>query len=101
MTAVEVRDLTKVYRFYKRRPGLISSMKSLFHRYYEENQAVREISFNVHEGELLGFIGPNGAGKTTTLKMLSGLLYPTSGMAKVLGYTPWERKKEFLKQYYQ
>ena len=98
MTAMEVKDLTKVYRFYKRRPGLISSMKSLFHRHYEENQAVRGISFNVHEGELLGVIGPNGAGKTTTLKMLSGLLYPTSGMAKVLGYTPWERKKEFLKQ---
>jgi len=73
-------------------------MKSLFHRQYEQVKAVDDISFEIHEGELVGFIGPNGAGKTTTLKCLSGLLYPSSGKVSVLGYTPFERKHQFLKQ---
>lgn len=76
----------------------MGSLKSLFNRKYSEVKAVDDISFGINEGELIGFIGPNGAGKTTTLKMLSGLLYPTSGQLKVLGYTPYERKKNYLKQ---
>ena len=74
-------------------------MKSVFKRRYEEVRAVDDISFNIKEGELVGFIGPNGAGKTTTLKCLSGLLYPESGFVSVLGFQPWQRKPEFQKQF--
>ena len=77
----------------------MGSVKSLFKREYFDIRAVDNISFKIDEGEAVGFIGPNGAGKTTTLKMLSGILYPTSGDVRVLGYLPQERKKEFLKQY--
>lgn len=73
-------------------------MKSLFHREYYDAKAVDDISFEIDEGELVGFIGPNGAGKTTTLKCLTGLLYPTGGKVSVLGYTPFERKHDYLKQ---
>ncbi|MBI2009598.1 MAG: ATP-binding cassette domain-containing protein [Candidatus Chisholmbacteria bacterium] len=74
-------------------------MKSLLNRKYETVKAVNNISFSIKEGELVGFIGPNGAGKTTTLKVLSGLLYPSSGQVKVLGFTPWQRKRAFQKQF--
>ena len=77
---------------------MIGSIKSLFKRKYEDVKAVDNISFEIDEGELVGFIGPNGAGKTTTLKCLSGLLYPTAGSVSVLGYNPWHRKYDFLKQ---
>jgi len=70
-------------------------VKNLFHRERLIKNAVNNISFEIEEGEVVGFLGPNGAGKTTTLKMLSGILYPTSGNATVMGYVPWERKKEF------
>jgi ABC-2 type transport system ATP-binding protein len=70
----------------------------LVRRTYREVAAVRDISFTVEPGEMVGFIGPNGAGKTTTLKMLSGLLYPTSGIAQVLGHRPWDRKPGYLRQ---
>jgi len=76
----------------------MGSLGSLIKRSYTTFTAVNDISFSIEEGELVGFIGPNGAGKTTTLKMLSGLLYPTSGKITVLGYTPFERKPEFLKK---
>lgn len=76
----------------------MGSIRSLVNRKYENVRAVNDISFNINEGELVGFIGPNGAGKTTTLKCLSGLLYPTSGVVNVLGFTPYERKTAFLKQ---
>lgn len=75
------------------------SLRSLFHRHYYDVRAVEGVSFRINEGELVGFIGPNGAGKTTTLKMLAGLLYPTGGYVNVLGFIPWERKKEFQKQF--
>ena len=99
MSVIEVSQLRKFYSVHKKEPGLRGSLKSIFKRHYEEIRAVDDISFEIKEGELVGFIGPNGAGKTTTLKCLSGLLYPTSGFVSVLDYQPWERKPEFQKQF--
>jgi ABC-2 type transport system ATP-binding protein len=84
--------------FRSRKKGLTGAVSSLISPKKKTIRALREISFSIEEGELVGFIGPNGAGKTTTLKILSGLLYPTSGTTYVLGFDPWERKPEFLKQ---
>src|SRR6058998_57540 len=99
MSLIEVSGLTKTFRTYKKQPGMAGAFKGLFHRKYEQTQAVKEVSFKVESGELVGFLGPNGAGKTTTLKMLSGLLYPTSGSARVLGYVPWERDDGYRRQF--
>ncbi|MBS0656654.1 MAG: ATP-binding cassette domain-containing protein [Verrucomicrobia bacterium] len=96
---VEVRDLTKVYRVFKKEPGLAGAVKGLFSRRYEEVRAADAVSFQIQEGEFVGFLGPNGAGKTTVLKMLSGLLNPTSGSASVLGFTPWARENAFKRQF--
>jgi ABC-2 type transport system ATP-binding protein len=98
MPVITVDHLTKYYQVHQKEPGMKGSLKSLFNRKYYDAKAVDDISFSIKEGELIGFIGPNGAGKTTTLKCLSGLLYPTSGKVEVLGYTPFQRKHEFLKQ---
>lgn len=98
-TTVKVENLTKKFQIYKKEPGLWGSVKSLWHRSYEELIAVNDISFTLSEGEMVGFIGQNGAGKTTTLKMLSGLLHPSSGTVEVLGYNPWRRQAEFQKQF--
>src|SRR5258706_15514268 len=98
MPIISVRNLSKNYKVYKKEPGLKGSIKSLVSRKNEKVRAVDDISFEIEEGELIGFIGPNGAGKTTTLKCLSGLLYPTSGKVEVLGFTPFEKKNKFLKQ---
>jgi len=99
MPAIEVRGLTKIFRTYKKQPGLAGALKGLFRRQYEQTPAVQDISFSIEPGELVGFLGPNGAGKTTTLKMLSGLLYPTRGEARVLGYVPWERADGYRRQF--
>src|SRR3954468_10876932 len=99
MPAISVQNLTKTFRTYKKQPGFRGAVKGLFHRVYEQTVAVKEVSFSVDEGELVGFLGPNGAGKTTTLKMLAGLLYPTGGSASVLGYTPWERDDGYRRQF--
>jgi len=99
MSIIEVSRLRKFYSVFKKEPGLRGSLKSIFKRHYEEVRAVDDISFNIGEGELVGFIGPNGAGKTTTLKCLSGLLYPDSGFVSVLGFQPWKRQPEFQKQF--
>jgi ABC-2 type transport system ATP-binding protein len=99
MQVIEVQGLTKSFRTYKKKPGLAGAVKGLFHREYEMTVAVKDVRFTIEEGELVGFLGPNGAGKTTTLKMLSGLLYPTSGAARVLGYVPWERKDGYRRQF--
>lgn len=98
MSVIQVDHLTKTYISWKKQPGFLGSLKSLFKREKIQVEAVKKISFDINEGELIGFIGPNGAGKTTTLKMLSGILWPTSGKATVLGFTPWERKHAYLKQ---
>jgi ABC-2 type transport system ATP-binding protein len=97
--AIEVRDLTKVYRTYQKEAGFWGALKGLAHRRYKETAAAKNVSLTVQEGELVGFLGPNGAGKTTVLKMLSGLLFPTSGDARVLGFTPWKRQNEFKRQF--
>jgi ABC-2 type transport system ATP-binding protein len=97
MDGITVRDLTKVYRVHERDAGLGAALRSLVSRKYREVRAVEGVSFEVASGEVVGFLGPNGAGKTTTLKMLSGLLYPTAGEARVLGHVPWRREKEYLR----
>src|SRR5215213_3815528 len=99
MPAIVTRQLTKVYRTYKKKPGLAGAVRGLFSREYEETRAVDGVTFDIEEGELVGFLGPNGAGKTTVLKMLSGLLNPTSGEARVLGFVPWERRNEMKRQF--
>jgi ABC-2 type transport system ATP-binding protein len=99
MPVIEVSDLTKSFRTYKKQPGFSGAVKGLFHRQYEQTVAVNQVSFKIEPGELVGFLGPNGAGKTTTLKMLAGLLYPTGGSAKVLGHTPWERHDDYRRQF--
>lgn len=98
MAAIETVDLRKTYVSHKKSPGVLGAVKSLFTREKTEVEAVRGVSLSLEQGDLVGFLGPNGAGKTTTLKMLSGILYPTSGTATVLGYTPNERKPEMLRQ---
>ena len=97
MAAISVSHLSKYYRIYKKEAGLKGSIHSFFRRTYEMSKAVDDISFSIEQGELIGFIGPNGAGKTTTLKCLSGLIYPTSGEIKVLGYTPFDRNHDYLR----
>jgi ABC-2 type transport system ATP-binding protein len=91
-----VENLSKTFQVPEREGGFGSAVRSFFHRKYRDVQAVQEVSFSIRNGEIVGFLGPNGAGKTTTLKMLSGLLHPTRGQARVLGYNPWERKNRFL-----
>src|SRR5256885_2131069 len=99
MPAIEVTGLTKTFRTYKKQPGFRGAVKGLFRRQYDQTVAVKDVSFKVEAGELVGFLGPNGAGKTTTLKMLARLLYPTSGSAQVLGYTPWQRDDGYRRQF--
>src|ERR1700690_2520318 len=99
MPVIEANGLTRTFRTYRKQPGIAGAFKGLFHRKYEQTLAVKDVSFKIEPGELVGFLGPNGAGKTTTLKMLAGLLYPTSGTAKVLGHTPWLRHDDSRPQF--
>ena len=93
MTAIQVRQLTKTFVTREKQPGLRGSIRTLFRPVRRETQAVKGITFDVEVGERLAFIGPNGAGKSTTIKMLVGILYPTSGQAQVLGKIPWRERK--------
>jgi ABC-2 type transport system ATP-binding protein len=96
---IHVHELSKSFRTYKKEEGLAGAFKGLFHRKHTETKAVDRASFSVEEGEFVGFLGPNGAGKTTVLKMLSGLLQPTSGSASVLGFNPSKRPSELKRQF--
>ena len=93
---IRARELTKHFKVHRRPPGFVSAMKSLVHRTYDTVKAVDGVSFTIERGERVGFLGPNGAGKTTTLKVLSGLLHPTSGEALVEGHTPFRRETALL-----
>jgi ABC-2 type transport system ATP-binding protein len=95
---VDVTGLGKTYKVPVREAGLKAALKSLVRREHREVHAVSDLSFSIERGEMVGFLGPNGAGKTTTLKMLSGLLHPSSGQARVLGYEPYRRDRNFLAQ---
>jgi ABC-2 type transport system ATP-binding protein len=96
---VQATDLTKVYRVYQKQAGFLGTLRGLVHREYKEVRAADKVSFTIEPGEMVAFLGPNGAGKTTTLKMLSGLIYPTSGTATVLGFVPWERADAFRRRF--
>jgi len=99
MPVIEVNGLTKTFRTYQKQPGFAGAVKGLFARKYETLYAVKDVSFKIEPGELVGFLGPNGAGKTTTLKMLAGLIYPSGGAATVLGHVPWKREDNYRRQF--
>lgn len=99
MIDIEVKNLSKAYEYYRKQRGLSGSLKSFLHREKLYAEAVKDISFSIPSGQLVGFLGPNGAGKTTTLKMLSGILHPTGGEVRVLGHVPSLREKSYQKQF--
>jgi ABC-2 type transport system ATP-binding protein len=99
MPAIEVHGLTRTFRTYKKDPGFVGALRGLVRRRFEQTTAVKDVSFTIEEGELVGFLGANGAGKTTTLKMLAGLLHPTGGTATVLGHVPWKREDAYRRQF--
>jgi len=94
MPAIEVQDLQKTFQTKRKTAGMRGSVRSLFKPEYSSVEAVRRLTFQMEAGELLGFIGPNGAGKSTTIKMLTGILHPTGGEAKVLGFVPWKERQQ-------
>src|SRR5438445_12194209 len=99
MPIIEATELTKIYRVAQKKEGLLGAMRGLVRREYREVRAVDQVSFAIEPGEMVAFLGPNGAGKTTTLKMLAGLIYPSTGKAQVLGYIPWNRPDAFRRQF--
>lgn len=99
MAIIEIRGLKKSYRIYQKQEGLWASLTGLFSREYRDVHAVRGIDLNVEEGEFVAFLGPNGAGKTTTLKLLSGVISPTGGEARVMGFVPWQRTNEYRRRF--
>ena len=96
--AISAANLSKTYTFHRQEPGLLGAFKSLVRRHYETRLAVDDIGFEIRRGEMVGLLGPNGAGKTTTLKMLTGLLHPSSGTIEVLGYRPFDRDTAYLRR---
>jgi ABC-2 type transport system ATP-binding protein len=99
MPAIQLKNLTKVYRVYRKREGLRAAFTGLFRREHTDVRAVDDISFDIEKGEMVAFLGPNGAGKTTTLKLLSGLIYPSSGTATVLDHIPWKRENAYRRRF--
>jgi ABC-2 type transport system ATP-binding protein len=99
MTTIEIKALSKSYRVYQKKEGLGAAVSGLFHREHRLVEAVRSIDLTVEQGEFVAFLGPNGAGKTTTLKLLSGVISPTSGTASVLGYVPWRRENAYRRRF--
>jgi ABC-2 type transport system ATP-binding protein len=97
MKAISARNLSKTYWYHQKETGLSGSIRALLRAKKVSVEAVRDIDLNVEVGEVVGFVGPNGAGKTTTLKMLSGILHPTSGSVEIMGFSPFKREKDFLK----
>lgn len=97
MSLLEVKDLTREFKILNRREGLKGAVKDLFSRDYKTLTAVDHVNFSIDEGEIVGFIGSNGAGKSTTIKMMTGLIKPTSGYVNVMGYNPMRDRKEYLK----
>lgn len=95
-TIIDVQNISKTFRITKRKTGFKGALENIFHPEHEYKKAVNDISFNIKEGEMVGFIGPNGAGKSTTVKMLSGILYPDSGNIKIAGYIPHKQRKEYV-----
>lgn len=98
MAFIEVNDLVKKYKIFRNKPGMFGAVKSLFHREYITKLAVNKISFSINRGDIVGYIGPNGAGKSTTIKMLAGILVPTSGSVTVDGIIPYKSRKENAKR---
>lgn len=96
---IQTKDLTKTYKRYKKKAGMKGSIVGLWKREYEEKKAINELNITIEEGEFIGLIGPNGAGKTTLIKMLTGIIAPSSGEIEVLGFRPNDMKNEFKKQY--
>ncbi len=99
MSIIELRNLSKSYRVYQKAEGLWASMRGLLHREHHDVHAVRGIDLDVEQGEFVAFLGPNGAGKTTTLKLLSGVITPTSGEAHVMGFVPWKRENAYRRRF--
>ena len=99
MAIIEIEQLTKTYRVYRKKEGLFASVRGLVHRQYQSVQAVRGVDLQVQQGQFVAFLGPNGAGKTTTLKLLSGVIHPTAGTARVMGYVPWKRQTAYRRRF--
>lgn len=99
MATIEIENLSKTYRVYQKQEGLWASVRGLWHREYRDVHAVRDVNLRVEQGEFVAFLGPNGAGKTTTLKLLSGVIYPTSGTARVMGHVPWQRNNDYRRRF--
>ncbi len=95
---IQVRDLKKSFRVHQKEAGLKGSLRALFNRKWQDKHALKGVTLTVNAGEIVGLVGANGAGKTTLVKLLAGIIHPTSGEAKVLGHTPWERSNEFRSQ---